>query len=822
MPWKEGFTNSNRILKALAMALCRPRGANGYFDSANAWTLVYPDPSTLEQLVTVTGEILTPDEARTVYSATNKPIDVVTPPTVKKNGVALASPADYTLSAANGTVTLAAPAAAEDVITMDYKYNDGGVAAAVALIGTNADKQNERFVVKTTTTPVTIDPAYQNDETGLGVASITQFMEFYKPYYILNPETCLNNYVDTNGMVQRTSRNQHHILIRQYDLFTAVRSVATEKPVMSNDKLTLTLKNKDIVSNTLKIYMDGAEQVLATLGGTLDAVNGTITFTDPLMETPVLRTEIVAPNDLGLVGTGDGNTKTFNLKKAPIKPNSSASVCDNLKIYLGGVSQETATGAPSGWSYNASTGQITFTNAPGMGVQITADYRYLTTEVYTVDYNYNYNGPTPDIYDASGNIVTRGAHVSEWAKMAWFKDWEEQLKTVPGQSYKTMLMVQASMPNLVDGIPIQYWVQMDKNHAVLMLMGEPSIDYNNFMTSFAYLGKLDSFEGSLNDTAGNFALTTSSSTIPAKIGIAPTEAPVMNSIAQPEGQVGTLNDNYTHGYLVTYMTDNGESPPSQVRTLDPNKSVIYLPGTGANTSINGQKGKIKISFTLPAGNKGYRIYRKSLFAKQDTDINAWAANTTNLSQYRLLTSSDESVITMEFEDAGQYDAGWGTAQAYAPPITGRPVTSIKRDGLFKNIVEVLYPSSWGNDTANGVTDVCMLKTRGGAYYQAHRLSYSTPDEQMTRVAFNPSRWTEKFHLSPVSVVHPFDGYRGLLKNVMVVDSMSIAPLDELVVNKGSTDPQKPEETYMYFKVNCPYSAFVSGPNAFYGVAVKKV
>ena len=47
-------------------------------------------------------------------------------------------------------------------------------------------------------------------------------------------------------------------------------------------------------------------------------------------------------------------------------------------------------------------------------------------------------------------------------------------------------------------------------------MGNPSLDYerDRHLVSGCYCGRIDSFENSINDTAGNFALFTSSSTEP--------------------------------------------------------------------------------------------------------------------------------------------------------------------------------------------------------------------------------------------------------------------------------------------------------------------
>lgn len=76
------------------------------------------------------------------------------------------------------------------------------------------------------------------------------------------------------------------------------------------------------------------------------------------------------------IGTGDGANKTFQL----VRTYSSGSgddtrtvtkpVSGTVKVYLGGVQQM------SGWSVNTTTGIVTFTTAPAIGVAVAADYEF--------------------------------------------------------------------------------------------------------------------------------------------------------------------------------------------------------------------------------------------------------------------------------------------------------------------------------------------------------------------------------------------------------------------------------------------------------------
>lgn len=784
MPWIEGFTNSNRILKSLAKVLCWPRNEDKSIAKDEAWELVYPNPANFEPTVVVKGEILA-SEDNTVYRVLNQPITDTTSVTVYKNN-SIVTTTEYTLDLTTGTIAFSTPNGDTDLITVDYTYNDSGIHNATEAIGTGSDLYNERVILKTTTKPVQTDPQYQGDDTGLGVSFITQYVELYKPFYLMNPETCLNNYKDASGLTKQTSRNQHHIWIRQFDKYEDVVSVSNELLEPSTDMKKFTLKNTAVIEGSLVFKVNGTTTDLTTLGGTFDVTRSEINFSTPPAQRKVIDKQI------GQVG--DGNNRIFPLSDTNIDTTT-------LQIKLG--SQLT-----SGYTYNSTTNSITFSSAPGPGVVVTASYTYMAQDIFTADYDYNYSGPLPDVYNSNGQIVTRGASVSEWSKFSWFRDWAEYHIDKLDSDVSTTdikdgaILQQIEVPNLLDGIPIQYWIRMDKEHICMTIMGEPCIDFNNYLASYTYIGKLESFDGSLNDTAGNFALTAGSSTIPAKIGAAPTQRSAINSVTvlTDTNFTGTLKSDYSYGYVITYFTDSGESPPTRISIGNPGKSTVYMPEDGS--------GAIKLDFQLPQGSKGYRIYRKDIYRNYENQIKQWEGYTT----YKLITSQSTTETIVSFVDDG-YTLGSETA----PDNSGRPKKSIRRDNLFGGITEIVHPSTWGKDTANGVTDICMFKTRSNAYYQRHRISFTSQDEQMVKVAFNPSRWTEKIHLSPISVVHPFDGYRGMLKDTLIVDSISLAPLDELIVNKGSVDPENPEKTYKYFRVNAPYSIFSVG----HGVAIRK-
>ncbi len=76
------------------------------------------------------------------------------------------------------------------------------------------------------------------------------------------------------------------------------------------------------------------------------------------------------------IGTGDGVTQVYQLTKTysfgnkQVVRNINYPVSGTVKIGFNGVNQ------PTGWSVNTTTGEVTFTSAPGLGVLITAGYEF--------------------------------------------------------------------------------------------------------------------------------------------------------------------------------------------------------------------------------------------------------------------------------------------------------------------------------------------------------------------------------------------------------------------------------------------------------------
>lgn len=138
--------------------------------------------------------------------------------------------------------------------------------------------------------------------------------------------------------------------------------------------------------------------------------------------------------------------------------------------------------------------------------------------------------------------------------------------------------------------------------------------------------------------------------------------------------------------------------------------------------------------------------------------------------------------------------------------------------------------SYGQFTSTAQNSIMMYKTKSGIRFQKHYPAFITqaPDPSVAynstnlpavpavgatpqgntgllleTQGFNASQWTKKYHLSPIYIVHPYDGYRGMLEDVIAVSKNNILHLDELNVAIDPGTYLKPwtQETYKYFDHN---------------------
>lgn len=196
-----------------------------------------------------------------------------------------------------------------------------------------------------------------------------------------------------------------------------------------------------------------------------------------------------------------------------------------------------------------------------------------------------------------------------------------------------------------------------------------------------------------------------------------------------------------------------------------------------------------------------------------------------------LIEVEGSVITVERGQLGTIAKGWGHGTAVSrlstnnENIDNRTVVSMfDFDDPGATVGEVIQPllKLYPSHPSNGVDNVMVSRSRFGARYQAHYLSWNAPPNAMPpsrstsdgrkyprayepaenttnyKWQFNPSRYSDKIHSSRVFVVHPEEGVRGYLDKAIGFDSQSINA-SNLRVRKEDC-PEKVYEMYKYLSI----------------------
>lgn len=142
------------------------------------------------------------------------------------------------------------------------------------------------------------------------------------------------------------------------------------------------------------------------------------------------------------------------------------------------------------------------------------------------------------------------------------------------------------------------------------------------------------------------------------------------------------------------------------------------------------------------------------------------------------------------------------------------------------------PSQYfGVYTSAGNNTLQMLGTKSGVRFQKHYPSFITqapkpgnayvdPDLgdtglELEKQGFQASRWTDKYHLSPIYVVHPYEGYRGYLRDCISVVKHNILHMDKLIVDVDKCkypDKKWKQEVYRYFDIDTDQNFFKMSPN----------
>lgn len=422
--------------------------------------------------------------------------------------------------------------------------------------------------------------------------------------------------------------------------------------------------------------------------------------------------------------------------------------------------------------------------------------------------NEDNDGPAENVYNSAGDIIQTNSHISPWSKLSWYHDFEEVMidQLDEDVSINTIsdgtVFVPLETPGLNEDTKIRYWINTNNDRFSLIVMGNPSLDYtrDRHIISGCYCGRIDSFENSINDTAGNFALFTSSSTEPCSTTLkTEKEVSEMPNFLMSEEDIkegsytGQAFDDFVSWILPECITES-------------NGTRVYWIQLPENTYYSREK------------------WPKYFFANDSTgNIVPITPLTQAYEREFYMEDGKSSLLKITVEEGHDFPVGQCKLYVACNYYTEKfAITSGVTRDVFGNVIDVAKEDSYGRNTSDGVTSIMMYHTRSKAYYQKHHMLFATTEEYMSKVMYGKSSYTGEYYADRIKVTHGNDGPRGILSDLLVIDSASLYALDELVINKDfEKDPDELEETFVFFPISAPYSPLSDSPNSTYGLAIKK-
>jgi len=219
--------------------------------------------------------------------------------------------------------------------------------------------------------------------------------------------------------------------------------------------------------------------------------------------------------------------------------------------------------------------------------------------------------------------------------------------------------------------------------------------------------------------------------------------------------------------------------------------------------------------TLKANATTMNVYKANVQYIANNEDTIAEPNVLTEQYYHYKSVPLDSSFAYKFEDTTYKDVDTTTRTA-SPTASFNGSLYVTRDRVTGMINDITYPNTYGENTATGVTDIALFKTRMGVPWQKHHAAFNTNEEFMSQENNSPSKWTNRVHASPVYVYHMADGYRGQLMDVIIVDKTNLNTDDTLTLNKGSAS----EIVYKLIKIKVPYSFINSSANHNYTIGIR--
>lgn len=286
---------------------------------------------------------------------------------------------------------------------------------------------------------------------------------------------------------------------------------------------------------------------------------------------------------------------------------------------------------------------------------------------------------------------------------------------------------------------------------------------------------------------------------------------------------------HTYEYVVAGRVQYEKRTDAEVLEIMEKESKDYNTYVSAMTKSNSINNiRFQISDRLNKDNTDLDIpksiqkeynYRLAWYRKLQPEIKDWLPV-----QYWINLTKDSINLVLRGDpsaDVHPYE-NYLTSYAYIgalKPVEDSAFTDDKYNfGITTSSdIEPNYAKPYGERTATGVTDVCMIANKIGMPYQPHYPAFYATNQFMDKCNVEGSRWNHKKHqFSDITLVHPVDMERGKMINVLAGDASAIYDMDKLAYKKDTDE----EEYYKKFKITAPYNFLNNSSNINYCIAIR--
>ncbi|ATO48577.1 hypothetical protein P4V86_03445 [Brevibacillus laterosporus] len=194
--------------------------------------------------------------------------------------------------------------------------------------------------------------------------------------------------------------------------------------------------------------------------------------------------------------------------------------------------------------------------------------------------------------------------------------------------------------------------------------------------------------------------------------------------------------------------------------------------------------------------------------------------------YRSFGYIGKIVSFNEYDHAGNFGVTVGMGDLLTD------MTGFTKEDVLTDLNPELY-AKYGEYTSNGMDSMSMLRTRSNVLFQRYYPAFITHLPNYPSVGtlppglsklivdkdgFQKSVWTDKYHASPIYLVHQAEGYRGYMDGVVAIHDHNLINRDELIVDTEiHKDNENPAlgtwtEVYKFFSIKSPLNLFKHSPS----------